>query len=581
MSLEKIQQWIAENNYVEADKELRSYREKEQRYDDIIAILDGSIGEGLGDKKRQWNAIRKGLEINHKNYELYIMLGNYYLEENLKKTYLCYENALHYCKDTKDGGQIQELLAVLTSEYQVSVPKAAIVVLSYNLLEYTKQCVESIRENTPESAREIIVVDNASTDGSVQWLKVQKDIKLIENEHNVGFPAGCNQGICLAQQDSDIFLLNNDTILTPNSLFWLRMGLYESEAVGSCGSVSNYVSNYQQIKDSWKNVDEILAFSDKNNLPMEYPYEEKLFLIGFALLIKRSVMDKIGLLDENFSPGNSEDVDYGLRIMQAGYKNLLCKNSFILHFGSKSFGKLGKGFAEVLQKNQSILNRKWGMNLQYYMYPRMELVNLIREEHLSPIRVLDIGCGCGAIMAKIKSQYPNAIVTGIEIVDRAARIAANIGNVICADVENLDFPYEEETFDYCIMGDVLEHLREPGLVLERLKRHMKTGGKIIVSMPNVKHWSVILPLLKQDKFTYEDAGILDCTHLKMYTFYEMQKLIVESGYEMREVKYTSIGEPEADDKKILQNLIQYMDKPDITTYMAYQYILLAGKEKEV
>ena len=67
----------------------------------------------------------------------------------------------------------------------------------------------------------------------------------------------------------------------------------------------------------------------------------------------------------------------------------------------------------------------------------------------------------------------------------------------------------------------------------------------------------------------------------MYTFYEMQKLIVESGYEMRKVKYTSIGEPEADDKKILQNLIQYMDKPDITTYMAYQYILLAGKEKEV
>lgn len=575
MSLKKIQELIAENCYEKANEEFRIYRERKQAYDDVAAILDGSIGEGLRDKKRQWNAIRKGLEWNPKNYELYIMLGNYYLEENLRKTYLCYENALHYCKDTKDREQTRELLAVLRREYGVKVPKTAIVVLSYNLLEYTKQCIESIRSNTPESAREIIVVDNASTDGSVQWLKVQNDIKLIENEHNMGFPAGCNQGIRVAQQESDIFLLNNDTILTPNSLFWLRMGLYENEDVGSCGSVSNYVSNYQQINDSWKNVDEILAFSDKNNLPMEYPYEEKLFLIGFALLIKRKVMNEIGFLDEIFSPGNSEDVDYGLRIMQAGYKNLLCKNSFILHFGSKSFGKLGEGFKEVLQKNQNVLNRKWGMNLQYYMYPRMELVNLIQEDDLKPLRVLDIGCGCGAIMAKVKGKYPLADIYGIEIVPKAAKLAGTIGDVVCADVEQLDFPYDETYFDYCIMGDVLEHLRNPEQVLKRLHKHMKPDGKIIVSMPNVKHWSVILPLLKQDKFTYEDAGILDRTHLKMYTFYEIQKLIREAGYEIGEIRYTSIGEPGVEDKKILENLIQYMDKQDITTYMAYQYILLA------
>lgn len=576
MALKKIQELIAENCYEKADEEFRIYREKKQIYDDIAAILDGSIGEGLRDKKRQWNAIRKGLEYNPKNYELYIMLGNYYLEDNLRKTYLCYENALHYCKETKDREEIRELLAVLRREYGVSVPKAAIVVLSYNLLEYTKQCIESIRSNTPESAREIIVVDNASTDGSVQWLSVQKDIKLIENEHNMGFPAGCNQGICVAEQESDIFLLNNDTILTPNSLFWLRMGLYESEDVGSCGSVSNYVSNYQQVNGSFKNVDEILAFSHKNNLPMEYPYEEKLFLIGFALLIKRKVMDEIGLLDEIFSPGNSEDVDYGLRIMQAGYKNLLCKNSFILHFGSKSFGKLGEGFKEVLQKNQNVLNRKWGMNLQYYMYPRMELVNLIQEDDLKPIRVLDIGCGCGAIMAKVKGKYPLADVYGIEIVPKAAKLAGTIGDVVCADVEQLDFPYDETYFDYCIMGDVLEHLRNPEQVLKRLHKHMKPDGKIIVSMPNMKHWSVILPLLKQDKFTYEDAGILDTTHLKMYTCTEIQKLIVRAGYYVKEVLYSTVGEPGKREKKLIEQLAEFMDKPDVSTFMAYQYIVVAG-----
>ncbi len=98
----------------------------------------------------------------------------------------------------------------------------------------------------PEDVRQIIVVDNASEDGSVEWLRGQKDILLIENQENRGFPAGCNQGIAAADADADIFLLNNDTILPENALFWLRMGLYESEKNGAVGSVSNCVGNHQQ-----------------------------------------------------------------------------------------------------------------------------------------------------------------------------------------------------------------------------------------------------------------------------------------------------------------------------------------------
>lgn len=145
----------------------------------------------------------------------------------------------------------EALLKRLKDEYCVSVPKTAIIILSYNLLEYTRQCVESIRQSTLESSREIILVDNASQDGSAVWIQEQKDIKYIINTENKGFPAGCNQGVGMAEPDSDIFLLNNDTILTPNALFWLRMGLYEKETTGAVGSVSNYVSNGQQIAGEW------------------------------------------------------------------------------------------------------------------------------------------------------------------------------------------------------------------------------------------------------------------------------------------------------------------------------------------
>ena len=88
------------------------------------------------------------------------------------------------------------------------------------------------------------------------------------NSENRGFPAGCNQGIELAEEDSDIFLLNNDTVMTDNALFWLRMGLYETEKVGSTGSVSNYVSNRQEVVENGKSEEFYLDFSKKNNVPL-------------------------------------------------------------------------------------------------------------------------------------------------------------------------------------------------------------------------------------------------------------------------------------------------------------------------
>ena len=93
----------------------------------------------------------------------------------------------------------------------------SIVILTYNKLDYNMLCIESIRQYTEPDAYEIIVVDNNSADGTVEWLKSQQDIQLILNSENVGFPAGCNQGIKAARGDS-ILLLNNDTVVTPR---WL------------------------------------------------------------------------------------------------------------------------------------------------------------------------------------------------------------------------------------------------------------------------------------------------------------------------------------------------------------------------
>ena len=575
--IENLNLLFSTGDYETAEELIEGARQLPDLYNDTIAIFDANLCLAKEDYEEMWLAIKRGLECNPFNYELYIMLGEYYLNTNANQAYLCFENALFYCDNETDRVQIQELITDLKKEKDITVNNVSFIILSYNTLDFTKTCIESIRENSLSSCREIVIVDNASTDGSVEWLREQNDIVLRENTENSGFPKGCNQGVEVACKENDVFLLNSDTYLPPNALFWLRMGLYESDKVGSTGSITNYAGNLQAINFNNPCHETFLKFAIQDNIPHKYPYEEKLFLIGFALLIKRSVYDEVGDLDERFSPGNYEDNDYGLRVIQAGYKNILCKNSFIIHYGSKSFGKVPVAYSNLLKTNADKFQNKWKISPSYYFHPRIELANLVEEKKETPIKVLDIGCGCGATSAYIKGLYPNATLYGVEIVPEAANIAGHILDVVCADIETLDFPWEEDFFDYVIMGDVLEHLHEPSNVLKKLRKHVKKDGHIIVSMPNMKHYSVMLPLLINDEFTYTDAGILDTTHLKMYTCTEICRLISSNEYEIENIFSTTIGEPSPKMYELINILVQLSSSKDETQYLAYQYVVKAKK----
>ncbi len=257
----------------------------------------------------------------------------------------------------------------------------SIIILSYNTLTYTRWCLESIRRFTEPGTYEIIVVDNASTDGSRAFLRQQEDVRLIESEGNLGFPKGCNVGMAAARGDA-LLLLNSDTIVTPRWLVQLRRALDSRPEVGAVGCVSNYVANYQQIDvpylGSEGGLDALFSFAEQYNCSDPAKWERRLRLVGFCYLVKRAVYEKIGGLDERFSPGNYEDDDYSLRIWQAGYECLLCRDTFIHHFGNRSFqqlfeaqgagdGGLSKKFNATLQKNLKKFCAKWHVDEKYHM----------------------------------------------------------------------------------------------------------------------------------------------------------------------------------------------------------------------
>lgn len=570
-----IQDAIREGDYENASDLLQRYKAEGGTYDDVTAILDAGIGAYYGDRERVWKAIQKGLTSNSRNYELYVMLGNYYLPENLYLTYLCYENALFYCSDQEDRKLIAGMLYQLKVQYHTFPNRTAVIILSHDLPEYTKLCIESIRMTTLESVREIIVVDYSSGDGSTEWLKGQKDIVLVEAGEG-GFSAQCNQGILAASKETDVFLMDQDTVLPENALFWLRMGLYAQEDHGTAGAVSN-TGMFEQIVEGIHNVSELLDFGKQTNVPVKYPYECRIFLSSFALLIKRSVLDRIGLMDERFRLSDSAEKDYGLRVLKEGFRNIQCKNGFVIHFGVEYMQRETEAYQIALQDEWEKLNEKWGFRTQYYLGARGDLHPLIDEPMGKPLRILEIGCGCGALMGFLKGRYPNAEMYGIELIPEVAEIASCMGSVLCDNVEKMDFPWDDEWFDYIIMGDVLEHLMDPQDVLERLGRCLKEGGHIIGSMPNVRHYSVMIPLLKQDLFTYRDEGILDRTHVKMYTGTEIQRLIERSGYEMESLWSKKIGEPDEEEGRIIDMLNSFLEISSRETWLTYQYLFKAAK----
>jgi O-antigen biosynthesis protein len=127
----------------------------------------------------------------------------------------------------------------------LNVGLTSIIIVTFNQLEYTRQCVESIRLMTDEPY-ELIFVDNASTDGTVDYLKSLAGATVIENAENRGFPAAVNQGI-IAATGRSILLLNNDTIVTTGWLRRLLVALDSDPKIGLAGPCSNLVGSEQQV----------------------------------------------------------------------------------------------------------------------------------------------------------------------------------------------------------------------------------------------------------------------------------------------------------------------------------------------
>ena len=327
------------------------------------------------------------------------------------------EDETYYARHATDD---YSTLKVMKDNRKVEMNSlTSIIILSYNALEYTKLCIESIRRHTRKGTYELIVIDNASNDGSAQWLQEQDDIHLILNEENVGFPKGCNQGLRIAQ-GTELLLLNNDVIVTP---FWLdnmRTALYSQPRVGAVGCMTNSCSNEQSIDigyDSLDGLEEAAKNFNQQDSDKWYPW---LLLVGFCLMFRRDVYERIGGLDEAFSPGNFEDDDYCLRMRQAGYELLLCGDTYIHHFGSVAFSgkntpeqriEKERKYQQIIEKNRAYFLQKWKIKETYHMSD--EMITSMADEIEQGRDILIVNCDLSYNLFWLKRRNVNLSLYGL------------------------------------------------------------------------------------------------------------------------------------------------------------------------
>lgn len=205
------------------------------------------------------------------------------------------------------------------------------------------------------------------------------------------------------------------------------------------------------------------------------------------------------------------------------------------------------------------------MGSDYFNHVRQDISPLLPEfaDH-----VLEVGCGIGSTLAWLKQSGRCGTSVGVELDPAAAESAREVvDEIYCGNAETIDLG--SHRFDLVLLLDVLEHLVDPWRFLERLrKKHLQPGAMVIASIPNIRNYRVIKALVFRGEFNYQDAGILDRTHLRFFTRSSAMKLMSTGGMHIEAIRDVTIS------KKSYRRLDR-ITAGIIHDFLVYQFLIAA------
>ena len=282
-------------------------------------------------------------------------------------------------------------------------PKVSIILLNWNNFGDTKKCLESLRRIDYPNYR-IIVVENGSEDDSLQQLERESGIELIRNQENLGFAGGNNSGIKFAMKEKFdyILLLNNDTEVDGQFLSFLVAEMQSNARTGIAGSKIYYWGSQRKIWSAGGGISRFLkrTFQYGENQIDQGQVDQRRevdFVSGCAMLIRREVVEKVGVLDPVYFM-YYEDVDYCQRARQAGFNVVYVPQSVIWHKVSATSNRSFRDYYRM--RNYIIFMRK---NFNFSVLKIAFLALIISKERAARILARKIFKGDGeSVAARLK-----------------------------------------------------------------------------------------------------------------------------------------------------------------------------------
>ncbi|MEW6108845.1 MAG: bifunctional glycosyltransferase family 2 protein/class I SAM-dependent methyltransferase [Nitrospirota bacterium] len=466
--------------------------------------------------------------------------------------------------------------------------KISIIILNWNKLEYLRNCIESLDENTDYPHFEIIIFDNGSTEPGTREYLSSLAHKVIFSKKNLGFAMGNNKAA--SETDADLLLfLNNDIVAHKNWLAPMVRLMEDYPDIGIAGSKLLYpdgsIQHIGTIFDH-KGIAQNMFKRYPADIPEAVSERECEAVIGACMLIKRDIFLKTGGFDERYMNG-FEDIDLCLKVRELGFRVFFCPDSVLTHFEKTTTDASGiKLKRKMTRHNQKVFLSTWKEKLdsfrlskdlsglkpyKYYNHVRKDILDLIPP---GPHRILDVGCAHGALCKAMKDVGKASYVCGIELNETAvSRAGQHLDKVLIADIEKEATPFDgEEKFDYIILADILEHLRDPWNTLKKFTTYLSDSGRVICSIPNIRHHSMIKDILL-DRWLYREAGVLDIDHIRFFSLSTAKDMFGVAGLNIEKIKRNKKA------NKFLR-YINMLCLNKLADFLTIQYLFVCSKRKK-
>jgi GT2 family glycosyltransferase len=385
------------------------------------------------------------------------------------------------------------------------IPLVSIIVLAYNHLDYTKQCINSLFKYTSHINFELILINNGSSDGTEEYFCSLPNAVKISFPKNIGVDKAINYGFRMAQGKYTLNL-SNDIIVTYHWLDNLIECAESDEKIGMVVPVCGASSNNQQVDLNYHSIEEMQQLAKDYNTSNPNLWEERMKLVTYTCLFRTKVQKAMGGFDEEFNPGAYDDDAISFRIRRAGYRLILAKDTYVHHFGSVTFNaEYAKN--NLAQRNLSLFYSKFGVHPWQASFIDFNVINLLEYDGQRDRNILGIGMSCGSTLLQIKNMCRSRGGRNLKVFylsgqeSNMMELRSVCETCIHAEPSELLPCFGEKLYDYIVVEIETGKLENLSSFFQNLGSLLKEGGQLVCTAANEELFKLIQSSLANEKIT--------------------------------------------------------------------------------